>query len=102
MDINAEVVREARAERGWTQQHLADAAGLSLRTIQRIENQAVASNESLSALCAVFELERSTLLTRAESASPPLARERRLLALMLAAATAGAAVGAAVTLLLVQ
>jgi len=62
MEINAEIVRGERLQRGWTQQHLADAAGCSLRTVQRIEKHGVASHESVSALCAVFKIERNRLL----------------------------------------
>ena len=50
-------------DKGWTQQQLADVTSLSLRTIQRIENQGVASNETVNALCAVFAVERSEILT---------------------------------------
>jgi transcriptional regulator with XRE-family HTH domain len=51
-------VRELREARGWTQQHLADAAGLSLRTVQRIEAGEVApSKESLLALSGAFDVE---------------------------------------------
>ena len=52
MDISSEKVREARMARGWTQQQLAEIANLSLRTVQRVETQSVASNETVSALSA--------------------------------------------------
>ncbi len=96
MQINADTVRQERQRRGWTQQHLADAAGCSLRTVQRIEKQGLASNESVSALCAVFEVEREQLL--AEPAASPTDRDsRRIVALVAAAAAAGAGMGAALT-----
>ena len=62
MDINSELVRARRIERGWTQQQLAEIADLSLRTVQRVENQSGASNETISSLCAVLDLERAALL----------------------------------------
>jgi transcriptional regulator with XRE-family HTH domain len=62
MQVKAELVRRSRTERGWTQDSLAEAAGLSIRTIQRIERHGLASNESVSAICAVLELERRDLL----------------------------------------
>jgi transcriptional regulator with XRE-family HTH domain len=96
MEINAETVRSERHRRGWTQQHLADAAGCSLRTVQRIERQGLASNESVSALCAVFEVERERLLTNAGPRSPG-ASSRSVMALLAAAAAAGAGIGAALT-----
>ena len=41
---------------GWTQEHLAEAAGLSSRTVQRAENGEEMSGETLQALAAVFDL----------------------------------------------
>lgn len=101
MEIRAETVRRERQQRGWTQQHLADAADCSLRTIQRIEKQGVASNESVSALCAVFELERSALLVN-DPASPEDPRARRVQWLVTAATGLGAAAGALITWLLMS
>jgi len=104
MEIRAETVRRERQQRGWTQQHLADAADCSLRTIQRIEKQGVASNESVSALCAVFELERGALLVDdpASPASPEDPRARRVEWLVAAAAGLGAGAGALMTWLLMS
>lgn len=47
MDVSSEKVREARLARGWTQQQLAEIANLSLRTVQRVENQSVGSQETV-------------------------------------------------------
>ena len=44
-----------RLERHWSQEQLAEMSGLSIRTIQRIENGENAGLESLKALAAVFE-----------------------------------------------
>ncbi len=63
MIINASVVKAERIGKGWTQQQLADVSGLSLRTIQRVENQAQGSMETTNALCAVFNIERQQLIT---------------------------------------
>jgi len=46
-----------REERSWSQEHLAEAAGISPRTIQRIENGAGASRESVMALAAAFNID---------------------------------------------
>src|SRR5205814_6188705 len=51
------LIQKLRLKRGWSQQQLADASGLSVRTIQRIENGAAASTESLKCLAAVFEVD---------------------------------------------
>ena len=44
-----------RLERHWSQDQLAEMSGLSIRTIQRIENGENAGLESLKSLAAVFE-----------------------------------------------
>ncbi len=54
MKINAEFVIALRTKRAWSQDELAIAAGLNLRTIQRIENEASASLQSRKALASVF------------------------------------------------
>lgn len=52
-----EQVKILREARGWTQQHLAEASGLSLRTVQRVEGGQVApSPETLLALSGVFNV----------------------------------------------
>jgi len=57
MQINAELVKALRHEKQWTQEQLADACGLNLRTIQRLEKSGKASFESISALSAVLEID---------------------------------------------
>ena len=57
MKINAEVVLKARAERSWSQEELAIASGLNLRTIQRIENEASASLQSKKALASALDID---------------------------------------------
>ena len=54
-------VQKLRLKLGWSQQQLADASGLSVRTIQRIEAGYPASTESLKSLAAVFEVDFSSL-----------------------------------------
>jgi len=53
--INLRDVRKIRIERHWSQDQLAEMSGLSVRTIQRIENGENAGLESLKSLAAVFE-----------------------------------------------
>jgi transcriptional regulator with XRE-family HTH domain len=55
------LIQKLRLQRGWSQQQLADLSGLSVRTIQRLEQGQVASTESLKSLAAVFEIDFSTL-----------------------------------------
>jgi len=94
MDINGDRVRKARVERGWTQQQLAEIADLSLRTVQRVENQSAASNETISSLCAVLELERQDLLGP-DLERPEIQRARLVLS---AAVGLGAVLGSGATL----
>ena len=62
MDIKAIEVKNLRSARGWTQQHLADACAVSLRTIQRVERYGNTSQETFMSLCSVFEVESTQLI----------------------------------------
>ena len=55
-------IQKLRVDRGWSQEELAAHSGLSVRTIQRIENGKRASLESLKCLAAVFEKQVSDLV----------------------------------------
>ena len=55
------LIQKLRLKRGWSQQQLADASGLSVRTIQRLERGQPASAESLKCLAAVFQIDYATL-----------------------------------------
>ena len=57
------VVQKLRLQHGWSQQQLAELSGLSVRTVQRIEQGKGASTESLKSLASVFEIDFSTLLS---------------------------------------
>ncbi|CAL2076363.1 HTH cro/C1-type domain-containing protein [Tenacibaculum sp. 190524A05c] len=52
---NLRDIKKMRLERHWSQEQLAEMSGLSVRTIQRIENGENAGLESLKSLAAVFE-----------------------------------------------
>jgi transcriptional regulator with XRE-family HTH domain len=72
--VDSNLIRSERENRGWSQTHLATVAGLSLRTIQRIEKTGFASFESVTALASVFSVEVAAL--RVEEAQP--SRERAI------------------------
>ncbi|WP_069946474.1 helix-turn-helix domain-containing protein [Microbulbifer aggregans] len=55
------IVKKLREKRNWSQEQLAQLAGLSLRTIQRVEAGNKASLETLKSLASVFEVELSKL-----------------------------------------
>ncbi|TVQ48684.1 MAG: XRE family transcriptional regulator [Gammaproteobacteria bacterium] len=102
MEISRERVRQARVERGWTQQQLAELADLSLRTVQRVENQGVASNETVSALSAVLELPRRTLLLQDPTRPEYQAAARHMGLLLTLGMLVGAIIGAGVTVLVLR
>jgi len=54
-------VQKRRQDKGWSQEHLAQLSGLSLRTIQRIESGKRAGNDSLNALAAAFTIDIADL-----------------------------------------
>lgn len=56
MAISAAKVKQLRQQRGWSQEHLASVAGLSARTVQRLEADGRGSGETGMAIAAAFEL----------------------------------------------
>jgi len=54
--INLRDIKKLRLERHWSQDQLSEMSGLSIRTIQRIENGENAGLESLKSLAAAFEI----------------------------------------------
>lgn len=79
MQINtdAKKIKRWREDRSWSQEHLADAAGLSLRTVQRIENGEGASRDSVMALAAAFNVEVISLTVDARSEAKAAAQSKR-------------------------
>ncbi len=61
MDI-ASRIRLERQKRSWTQEQLAERAGLATRTVQRIESGADASPETLRLIAEAFGIPAETLL----------------------------------------
>ena len=55
------VVKRLRENNNWSQEHLAEMCGLSLRTIQRVESGQSASLETLKSLASVFEVDIAKL-----------------------------------------
>ena len=54
MKVNVDLVLQLRKANAWSQDELATAAGLNLRTIQRIESEATASLQSMKALASAL------------------------------------------------
>ena len=61
MKVNAELIVKLRKERSWSQDELAIASGLNLRTIQRVEKHASASLQSKKALAAALDIDTRDL-----------------------------------------
>jgi len=73
MKIDSNLVKKLRTAENWSQEELGEACGLSLRTIQRLENGGNASIESVRALAAAFEIDPNELMpSETEAALMPL------------------------------
>lgn len=55
------IVRKLRLQRGWSQEQLAEMAGVSVRTVQRIERGQQPGLETAKSLAAVFEVHVQSL-----------------------------------------
>jgi transcriptional regulator with XRE-family HTH domain len=54
MNLNTDIIKAERERRAWSQSHLADAAGVSLRTMQRVEATGTASKETTLAIASAL------------------------------------------------
>ena len=70
MRINAKLVYKLRTQKCWTQEELAIAAGLNVKTVQRIERKASSSLQSKKALASALDVD-SQDLDYEESAMKP-------------------------------
>ena len=73
---DADKIKRWREERHWSQEHLAELAGIGLRTVQRIENGEQASRESLTALAAAFNVEAIALVIDPEVEATGIVQRR--------------------------
>lgn len=64
---NATMIKRWREERQWSQEHLAQLAGIGVRTLQRIENGDATSPETLKALAAAYDVDVLTLIIDEEA-----------------------------------
>lgn len=76
ISLNAAKLKQLREDRHWSQEHLAELAGIGVRTVQRIENGEKASNESLMALAAAFNIATSDLTEDRDEKDKQLAVQR--------------------------
>lgn len=73
---DAAKIRRWREERHWSQEHLAELAGIGLRTVQRVENGEPASRETLTALAAAFNVEAIALCVDPEAEAAGIVQQR--------------------------
>ncbi|GMM86744.1 helix-turn-helix transcriptional regulator [Pseudoalteromonas sp. MTN2-4] len=57
MKLDKAKLKQLRESKAWSQSHLAEVSGISLRTIQRIEKSGIASLESVKSICATFGIQ---------------------------------------------
>lgn len=74
MQLNPTTIKTLRQKHDWTQQVLADACDVSLRTIQRVEKEGAASKETTMSLCAVFEVRQGELIKLDDTQKTALSR----------------------------
>lgn len=64
MKINSKLIVKLRKEKGWSQQHLSLVSGVSLRTVQRVENEGNTSVETIKSLASAFETDFNNLILK--------------------------------------
>lgn len=69
MQLNPQLIKQLRTERGWTQQQLAEICAISLRTVQRVELQGLGSLETCKALATAFSIPLEQLLEQDKAGS---------------------------------
>lgn len=72
------LIKKLRLQRGWSQEHLSQVSGISVRTIQRIERGQKAGLESLKSLAAVFDVDITSLQPEADMTSNHVPSESSL------------------------
>lgn len=82
MKIDSALVRKLREQRAWSQEHLATVAGVSLRTIQRVEAEGGASLDTRMALASAFNVPAALLVpaeddTQLSSSGDSTGKDRR-------------------------
>lgn len=68
MKLNTDFIKAERERRAWSQNHLADAAGISLRTIQRVESAGTASKETTLAIASALSTSVEQLVIASSTA----------------------------------
>lgn len=64
MQVDSAKIKKLRDANCWSQEHLADASGVSLRTIQRLENGDSVSQDTVMAIAAAFDVDIDELVAK--------------------------------------
>jgi transcriptional regulator with XRE-family HTH domain len=70
MQVNAVKIKYLREQRCWSQLQLSEMAGISVRTLQRLEAKSVASQETIKSIAAVLEIGCDQLLSDKSNSLP--------------------------------
>ncbi|MEM7492734.1 MAG: helix-turn-helix transcriptional regulator [Pseudomonadota bacterium] len=89
-----------RLDKGWTQQDLAELCDVSVRTVQRVEKDGIASLETTLALASVFEVDKAIFLETDPIKPVGFGVPRRLVPLLIATLTVGFVFGLSVGFLI--
>jgi transcriptional regulator with XRE-family HTH domain len=76
MAVSGEKIKALREARAWSQAHLAEAASLSLRTVQRVEAEGTASAETRLAIAAALSVSVDALNATVPVAEPDAPPDR--------------------------
>ncbi len=95
MKIDGAKVRTLREARAWSQEQLASVAGLSTRTVQRVEADGTAASETRMALASALECRPEDLLPPQDAPTPGKTK-RSSAGIAIAITWAAAIVGAAI------
>lgn len=100
MLLDSSKIKSMRLDKGWTQQDLAEFCDVSVRTIQRVEKDGIASLETTLALASVFEVDKAAFLETQPSTSDGLGVPRKTLPLLGLTLTIGFVFGLSVGFLI--
>lgn len=76
MKIDSAAVRALREQNSWSQEHLASAAGLSTRTVQRVEAEGIGSAETRLALAGALGVPVSQITLKGGTSEAPSRNSR--------------------------
>lgn len=93
-------IKLMRLEKGWTQQDLAEFCDVSVRTVQRVEKDGIASLETTMAIASVFEVDKAAFLETQATKTGGFGGPRKLLPIFVLSLTIGFGFGLGVGLLI--